>query len=324
MNWFSKLDDTQREIDQARLESANRLKEKQLGREQHRNDLLEGENRHIRNLADIESTAAHDSSMALALALRQRNEEIERLQRLVNTLQEDKDFAFAMMDALHQGLVQATGDVAQLLGTDPALVAGRYKLAVIDEMQGCSVIGKLKNDYGPTEYREGATLVDKTKIRMQQSTIYCEELDKGHSASRAAKQVEVITGLPFDAMRNNATGAYTWLDWNPQLLNPEAAQEVVGHYKVLDETLVRAINLKSPGLSAGTPLEVKDAPMAQQADSHYGGLLDQGHRIPKGMHPSYQAAFPNWTRDVRTYQPLAPEAYGEMARKFVVDRKSVV
>ncbi|STQ89999.1 hypothetical protein [Iodobacter fluviatilis] len=254
-----------------------------------------------------------ESTHLMFLELAEKNKELQsyivRLESInahdrktINTLRDSLVISESFMNGQQKALLQATGDVAQLLSIDPNAVAGRYKLAVIDSVRSDMEDGVFSSgDEGktPTHWRVGASLEEKINFRMQQRIEFKNLVNiEGLTTAEAENKLRKKYGMELEMVNN----IYYWLDWNPSLLADVAPANDIAAYQALDKLIVKAVNIKSDLISAGTPLLSEQGSLTQRADGSYGLKQEDGKSKLVGLHPLIQDSKPqwNWTSAGRT------------------------
>ncbi|MDW5418728.1 hypothetical protein R6242_19350 [Iodobacter sp. CM08] len=262
----------------------------------------------VRDMLEEEAIAKHAMYMEMVEKNKVLQEYIGRLEEInvhdrktINTLRESLGIAASFLDGQHKALLQATGDVAQLLDIDPSAVAGRYKLAVIDTVRSdidAGFFATLDEEKYPTHWNPGASFEDKIQSRMLQSTEFKRLLATGKLSSKEAeKKVKDKFGMELSLVNN----MYYWIDWNPSLLADVVPANDIAAYQDLDSLIVKAVNIKSDLIPSGIPLIVELGSRTQRADSAYGLKQETGKVKPVGLHPFLQESKPqwNWTAEGR-------------------------
>lgn len=283
--------------------------------------------------AEVEST--HLMFLELAEKNKELQNYIHRLESMnvhdrktINTLRENLTIANSLINGQHMALVQATGDVAQLLTIDPSAVAGRYKLAVIDSIRSDmedNVFSSMDEKKWPTHWTEGTSLEKKLQFRMKQTIDFKRYVDiDGLSAKEASEKLKSETGMELATISN----VYYWLDWNPHLLADVVPSNDIAAYQALDKLIIKAINIKSELIPSGMSLVSENGNLTQRADSSYGLMQEIGVSKSIGLHPFIQESKPqwNWTSQGRSigwkidkYQATAQGLGGYLSKEFGVD-----
>lgn len=308
MNWIKKAADSLAEVGAAsRLRDANAL-------------------------AARESKEADTYAVIAAELARRRNEAESTIHEAWNTIQTQDDtitILSAQIDALHVALVKATGDVAQLTGIDPAVVAGRYKLTVIDSLRAAVDGGALAGHGGrnvqyPGQWGSNASMLDKLASITQQNLLLSNayKVKNGMSWEEAINYAEARSGLKVYCANN----AFYWMDFNARLcdVGDVTANEALHDYQELDNIIIRAINAQSGMVPAGAPLGA--GLTGQRADSRHALYKEHGVVADHVMHPAVQEKFSDWTPEERArptesswYKRMAGGVASFLKRKFGYD-----
>lgn len=272
--------------------------------------------------------AGQNAFVAIAIA-KQRNDlqaEVdslhENLKGWQNQSQSQQDtiaFLTAQLNAMHGALTKATGDVAQLTGLDPNVVAGRYKLAAIDSLRDDFANGDLVGTGVYLDDRPGVwserieTRLTKAKRMLSQWNQIGENQRSGMSYEEAWRAVNTKSENNAGHVMGANNAAY-WLDFNPDLLDVTdgSADSALVNYQAIDDVLVRAINAQSGLVPVGASLKPV---WGQRADSAYGAVLATGEYVGHSVHPSMQEKLSNWTGATRSIG-LSPEFYGASAKSL--------
>lgn len=286
--------------------------------------------RDANSLADRASRES-DSYAAIAIELANRRSEAEgQIREAYNTIQTNYDVIAlleAEINAMHAALVKATGDVAQLIGIDPTVIAGRYKLAVIDalraEVDGGALGGHVRgSDEYPGQWGRKASMLDKLVCVAEQNRLIKVASKKGMAWERAISYAEERSGFKVCCTNN----AFYWMDFNALLcdIGDVAANESIHDYQQLDNIIIRAINAQSGMVPAGAPLGA--GLTGQRADSCHALYKEQGVVVDHAMHPAVQEKFSDWTPEARSrptesswYKRMAGGVASFLKRKFGYD-----
>lgn len=282
-----------------------------------------------REMARSANALAGDAAFAVMAVAKQRDdlqEEVQSLQENLkgwqNQSQSQQDtiaFLTAQLNAMHGALTKATGDVAQLTGLDPNVVAGRYKLAAIDSLRDDFANGNLVGTGVYIDDRPGVwserieTRLTKAKRMLSQWNQIGENQRSGMSYEEAWRAVNTKSENNAGNVMGANNAAY-WLDFNPDLLDVTdgSADSALVNYQAIDDVLVRAINAQSGLVPVGASLKPV---WGQRADSAYGAVLATGEYVGHSVHPSMQEKLSNWTGATRSIG-LSPEFYGTSAKSL--------